>query len=317
MLRRARLRALVVCILCAALQAAAAATCGDGFQEQGEKCDDGNRIAGDGCSPACVCEAHPCHFTVGPDVNLASVVKHLAPGATLLLAAGTYSGEGSCGWEVPSVSGTDDAAITVRGAAEGSSAIIDCNQFGPVVQGIVRGTHLRLVGIHFTRAHVSGRGGAVLNAEGGSHVIFDGCRITECGSDGDGGALLVRNSSLLVSNSHFDQNRAELNGGAVAIVDGGSGIVSDSTFTRNSAANFAGAVSVARASTLEMERTVVSLNIANQGGAVGIYTSSTLNVTSTVIANNTAETGNIDIRDGSLVGLRDDVSIVGMIRVFE
>ena len=52
----------------------------------------GNTFGGDGCSPTCECEDDPCRFTLNPAVDLASVIDHLTPGATVLLVAGTYTG---------------------------------------------------------------------------------------------------------------------------------------------------------------------------------------------------------------------------------
>lgn len=68
-------------LLCAAvLEASAAVTCGNGVQEEGEQCEDGNVFPGDGCSALCECEDDPCAFTVGSAINLASVVSALRPG---------------------------------------------------------------------------------------------------------------------------------------------------------------------------------------------------------------------------------------------
>ena len=153
---------LVSLILCAC--EVSAATCGDGLQEEGEQCEDGNQVdekslgdgrcsrqaarvrrlpagflipfhgqvAEDGCSEMCQCETDPCDFAASPSVNLASVVLALRPGATLSLAAGTYTGSGSCGWSIAAtVSSADDRSlpITVRGAQ--GATIIDCDSVGP------------------------------------------------------------------------------------------------------------------------------------------------------------------------------------------
>ena len=134
---------LVSLILCAC--EVSAATCGDGLQEEGEQCEDGNQVAGDGCSEMCRCETDPCDFAASPSVNLASVVLALRPGATLSLAAGTYTGSGSCGWSIAAtVSSADDRSlpITVRGAQ--GATIIDCDSVGPVVEDMtVLGAHLQ------------------------------------------------------------------------------------------------------------------------------------------------------------------------------
>ena len=283
---------------------ASAATCGDSLREEGEQCEDGNQRPGDGCSPSCKCEDEPCRFTVSASVNLASVVEALAPGSGITLAAGTYG----CGWRISSVNETDKRPITVRGAAQGTS-IIDCNHFGPVVAGSVRGTHLRFEGLTFTNAVRSGSGGAVLRAEGGSHIVFDECRVTNCGADGDGGALLVANSSLLVSDSNFEENSAEGSGGSLAVVEGGRLTLTDSTFTRCFAGASGGAVYVTKASTLRMQGMFFSLNSAAAfGGSLFIYDRCTANVSTTVITNCTAvEGGAIRVESSTLLGIKSDV----------
>lgn len=46
-------------------------TCSNGVVDSGEGCDDGNRIAGDGCSPGCTVETTPAHggFDAGFDAG--------------------------------------------------------------------------------------------------------------------------------------------------------------------------------------------------------------------------------------------------------
>ena len=39
-------------------------------------------------------------------------------------------------------------------------------------------------------------------------IVLENCRVTNATSDGDGGALLISNSSLLVVDSHFEENSA-------------------------------------------------------------------------------------------------------------
>jgi cysteine-rich repeat protein len=203
-------RLLVLSLLCLILCVCevSAATCGDGLQEEGEQCEDGNSAAGDGCSAACQCESDPCSFTVGAQANLASIVARLRPGATLTLSSGTYKGSGICGWRLPSGAGADDSPITVRGA--GAPSVVDCDNVGPVVEGVLLGVNLRLERLQFTNAFRSGSGGAVLRAEMGSRIVVADCRILAAFADHEGGAILVRggNSSLLIHRSHFEENSA-------------------------------------------------------------------------------------------------------------
>ena len=205
--------------------------------------------------------------------------------------------------------GADARAITVRGAAQGTS-VVDCQHFGPDIQGVVRGTHLRLEQIQFTNAHRTGSGGAVVRAEEDSHIVLDGCRVTNCGTDGEGGALLVHSSSLLVVHSHFEEISAEAKGGALAVVNRSAATVSDSTFTRCIAGSGGGAVFVAD-STLQSKGMRCSLNDAGpgdggKGGAVLVSDSSTVNASATTINDNLAfRGGGFMVQFSSLLGLKD------------
>lgn len=295
---------IVVAILILSVFEASDAACGDGRQDGNEQCEDGNTISNDGCSSSCQCEQTPCKFTVRTTQHLASVVSALGPGSTITLSGGTYTGSGSCGWSI-SAAKEDHRPITIRGAEYGAPTVVDCDNAGPVVEGVVIGTHLRLEGIRFTNAMRSGSGGGVLRAELGSRIVIKGCRVTNSVGDGDGGAIFIRNSTLLVEHSHFVENSAEKNGGTLAIVDGGRGILTDSTLTLCTAEN-GGAVFVARASELAISNTLLSFNTAkgNKGGAVLISDNCMLNVSTSVIANNTAlRGGGIMAEFSSLLGL--------------
>ena len=243
--KHCRVVALVSLFLCSAVFDTTLAYCGDGIRGAGEQCDDGNTIIGDGCSAACSCEQDPCAFVASASaVNLASVISGLLPGDTLTLQGGTYAARGSCGWIITAVHGADPRPITIRGAPSGAPVtVIDCDSAGPVVEGVVIGTHLRLMDIHFTNAHRNGSGGGALRAEH-SRVVIENCRFSASSSDQEGGALLVNNSSLLIAGSHFEENNAEY-GGALAIVNGAEAILRSGAFTRCYAARSGGAIYVA------------------------------------------------------------------------
>ena len=241
-----------------------AAECGNGLQEEGESCEDGGTVGfnpainsqaphgfqfpsqlccstrvrsmssysvpeqvdGDGCDAACQCEQDPCAFSVAEDVNLTSVVSALRPGASLALAAGRWT---NCGWSVWSANGGDERPITIRGQGP-SQTVVDCAHATSVVDSVINGTALRLVGIHFVNAHRNNGKGSVLRADGGSDVKIENCRVSNCSTtDSDGGAIFVSDSGLTVRTSHFEGNSAADKGGALAI-DGGTCTLIDSTF---------------------------------------------------------------------------------------
>ena len=158
-------------------------------------------MAGDGCDASCACESAPCQFTVSSSVRLASVVSALHPGATLTLASGSYKGSGVCGWRLPSGAGAGDSPITVRGPSTGAAPVVDCDHVGPVVDGVLRGVHLRLEGILFTNAYISGGSGGIARAELGSRIVVANCRFSASSTDRQGGAIFVRhsNSSVVIS----------------------------------------------------------------------------------------------------------------------
>lgn len=227
-------------------------------------------MPGDGCSTSCECESNPCSVTASPQVNLASVVAGLLPGDTLTLASGTYKGSGVCGWTLPFGAGADDSPITVRGAGNGALPIVDCDNAGPVFLHALAGVHLRLERIHFTHAYRSGGGGGVLSAELGSIIVVTSCRVTAVSTDRQGGAILVRdsNSTLLIHDSHFEENTAEDAGGSLAILDGVQTTLTDSVFTRCSASSNGGAIYITRSCTVVMEHMLFSLNSGSSGAAI-------------------------------------------------
>jgi len=266
------------------------------------------QMPGDGCSPTCTCETDPCAFAVDNSVRLASVIAGLSAGASLSLKAGTYT---DCAWTVASLYGADQRPMTVRGQGP-SLTIVDCNHVSEVFAGIVSGTWLNLEGIHFANAQKSGGGGGLLHAKQGSHVVVSSCRVTRVASDGDGGALMISNSSLFVTDTHFEENSAE-KGGALALVDGARAVLTSSVFTSCFAQN-GGAVYVARASTCALDMMLLSLNTAveNKGGSILCEDRSTLNMTSCILSNGYAVRGAaIMVQHNSLCGITGNVSIVG------
>ena len=246
------------------------------------------QAAGDGCSAVCQCESDPCRFTAGPQVDLASVVAGLGPGATLTLASGTYRGTGVCGWRLSSWGAVP---ITIRGVpASGARVVIDCDSTGPLVEGVIVGSHLRLEGIHVKGAYRSGSGGAVLRAEQGSSVEMVNCAVTGAVSDADG-AVLVSSSSLIIRASHFEGNSAE-NGGSLAVVDGAQATFIDSTFTHCSAGTFGGACFISRASSCVVHNTHFSFNDAvTKGGSIFCGDGSALNISASLISNSSSARG--------------------------
>lgn len=102
-------------ILCSAM-------CGNGILDAGEACDDGNAVAGDGCSASCRTEA------AAAQGNMAVVAAEAAPAAAPASPApGAVSGASLAidsvkPWSV--AYGTRELTITVRGSGFTSTSVI-------------------------------------------------------------------------------------------------------------------------------------------------------------------------------------------------
>ena len=123
-------------------------------------------------------------------------------------------------------------------------------------------------------------------------IVLENCRVTNATSDGDGGALLISNSSLLVVDSHFEENSAR-KGGSLAIVDEANAQITDTTIKSCSAEEDGGGAYVASASTIVMDRILLTLNVAvtGNGGALMIEDYCRVHGTKIVMSNNAANQG--------------------------
>lgn len=127
------------------------ASCGDGLAQYPEQCDDGNVVAGDGCSPTCDLETPSAEPGVCPGASytlvgsLAAPVKVSFAGdvSTLASTAGSFGcGSGSSGKDqvyaiTPTISGAITAELVasypsslvhVRGECFTSSTELDCRE---------------------------------------------------------------------------------------------------------------------------------------------------------------------------------------------
>ena len=100
----------------------------------------------------------------------------------------------------------------------------------------------------------------------------------------------MSDSELEIRGSHFEHLRAEVNGGALALVDGARGNLTASTFTRCSAVTMGGGAFISNGSTCVMDWMLFSFNEAGEGGAVA-QQGSKVNVSASVFKNNTANIG--------------------------
>ena len=122
----------------------------------------------------------------------------------------------------------------------------------------------------------------------------------------------MSDSELEIRGSHFEHLRAEVNGGALALVDGAKGNLTASTVTHCSAGTTGGGAFISNGSICVMDRMIWSFNEAGEGGAVA-QQGSKVNVSASVFKNNTA---NIGVGAGVAVLIGSSVRITRGICVF-
>lgn len=131
------------------------------------------------------------------------------------------------------------------------------------------------------------RGGAIY-ARGGNGVTITGVRFSGNTADsGDGGAVYIRDTGFLVSNSSFDDNFANnYSDGSALYVDEATGSIHNTTVVHNSSTEY-GAIAIF-GSTVELLNDTI---VGNQalGGAAGLQLNSNDTVTmgSTLLLSNT------------------------------
>jgi Right handed beta helix region len=135
---------------------------------------------------------------------------------------------------------------------------------------------------------------------GGMVVTIDGLTLANGITSGPGGAILINDEVVTLTNSVLTGNRSTGSGlapggGAVAVTGAGSITVSDCVLTNNKATGpggDGGAIRAADGSAVSLNRTLISGNVANgDGGGVyqsGTNTASTLSVTASAIVGNSA-----------------------------
>lgn len=164
---------------------------------------------------------------------------------------------------------------------------------------------LTIQGLGASLVTISGsNAGRIFNIDNGAGssmlVAIDGVSLINGAATGPGGAIVISNENVTLSNSVFTGNRSTgggfaPGGGAVAVTGAGSLTVSDCTFTNNKATGLGadgGAIRAADGSTLMLQRTMVSGNTANGNGG-GVYQSanyaaSSLSVVASALVNNSA-----------------------------
>ena len=129
------------------------------------------------------------------------------------------------------------------------------------------------------------------------------------GSVGDGGAIGLVSSTLVVNDSTFSQNTADGHGGAISAKTGSTVTIVDSTIENNTATNDGGAI-YTDDGTITIEGSTVSGNNATSGGGVYNFAGS-LSLTDSTVAGNVASASGGGLYadfDADLILLRVTVS---------
>lgn len=129
-------------------------------------------------------------------------------------------------------------------------------------------------------------------AQGGAMWIkdYDGVSITDCRfSDNEakyGGALHIRNSTIMVSNTLFSNNYCQYSGGAVRCHSGGESVFTNCQFTGNSSDSGSPVLYCYQADPIFINCIITNNTAVGSGGALGLDNGSPTLI-GCVIANNT------------------------------
>ena len=205
---------------------------------------------------------------VGPGIYLEHIM--MRPGVTI-------RGEGS---NVSIITGADaDTVVRAYGAA------IDRNA---VLEGVTI-----IAGKSFAGGGIDIRGGA-------SPVIRNNLITanTAGNSESYGGGIFISGGSPLISGNVFTKNYASWGGGAIAIWDGSTAVITNNHFQDNKAYQYGGGINVTRSTPTITGNTVIS-NTALYGGGVDMFDSSP-EFANNIILRNTAGThgGGVYLRNG-------------------
>ncbi len=201
----------------------------------------------------------------GDEPTIAAAVNRAAPGDTILLAPGVYSGAGN---RDVTFGGKN---LVVRSESGPEATIIDCGagageahygfyfQNGENASSALEGLTIRLASLGGVRVF-------------DSSPVIRGCVIDSCITNGStqGGAIYLLRSSSLVEGCTLTNNRADPTGGGIYCREYTGSIV-DCTITGNSAVRYGGGVGVATSSTARISRCTVSGNTASGDHGGGIY----------------------------------------------
>jgi hypothetical protein len=236
---------------------------------------------------ACDIGAFELQPAVGP---LQGLIDAAAPGATIVVPAGTYTEGITIG----------DGKI-LQGAGPGST-IIDVTGLG--VQGVVATGDFTMTGIRVTGADIAGQGGGI-DIELPGVVVLDDVRVDNNSASGAGGGIFVASGSdVTITNSSAELNNAGTDGGGIYVSASADIRINNIIFANNTAGSNGGGIYTDDAASVLIGAPTctptpppgqgtnfISNNTAFSGNGGGLWTAGNVIITYSNFSDNTAISG--------------------------
>ena len=217
--------------------------------------------------------------TCGPKATIQAGINAAQPGDTVLVADGTYTGEGNKRLNFVS------KAITVRSANGPDSCIIDCEGDG---RGFAFGSgatpEFVLEGLTITHGDPRDNGGGI-RCRAGARPTIRNCSVIVC-SGYEGGGVYCEDSSPTLIDCTISRNTAAAGGGICC--RSGEPMLSNCTISHNRVSSD-GAGVCCSGSSLTLDNCAITLNTAGMGGGGFYCGGSSPTLTNCVISLNTSQ----------------------------
>ena len=137
--------------------------------------------------------------------------------------------------------------------------------------------------------NTSGKLGGALQLVGAGKTTITNTTFSENAAGTSGGAINATNTEVVAKNVNFEGNKADVNGGAIALDgDKASYTQAGGKFVGNSAKKNGGAIRVQNGADLDLTNVVFDGNTAANGGAVDTFKAGNVKFTDTTFTNNQA-----------------------------
>ncbi len=244
---------------------------------------------------------------------ISAAVDAAVDGDTIIVEAGTYSGSSNrnidpAGKELVLIGEAGSESCVIDGSYTDRAFYIH-NGEGPetVIQGFtIRNFHIaKGAGVFVSGSSPTLRdlqfdtcvAGSWLGGDGGGLLLLDSSpaienmRITNCSADDYGGGMYISSSYPVIDDLTLSSSTASA-GGGLFLKNGASVVLREATLSGNSATGSGGGFYAARKSKLSAEDAVFSNNIAAEGGGAGyLMSGSSYELTRCEITGNSAYEG--------------------------